>query len=159
MTATRDFLPTSREEIESRGWDRADIVFVTGDAYVDHPSFAMAILGRVLEREGFRVAILDQPDWRSAAPWRDIGAPRLFWAVSAGNMDSMINHQTANRKRRNDDAYSPGGRDRTDVPIGRHAVYAQRCREAYAQDVPVVIGGDRGVASAASPTTTTGRIP
>lgn len=139
MDASRSFLPTTRAELDARGWDRADVVFVTGDAYVDHPSFAMAILGRVLEREGFRVAILDQPDWRSADPWRAIGTPRLFWAVSAGNMDSMINHYTANRKRRNADAYSPGG------AIGRRPdrptpVYAQRCREA-SKDVPVVIGG------------------
>src|SRR5262245_19884300 len=99
----------------------------------------MAILGRVLEAAGYRVAILAQPDWTSAEPWRALGAPRLFWAVSAGNMDSMINHYTANRKRRNDDAYSPGGRIglRPDRPT---AVYAQRCREAF-PGVPVVIGG------------------
>src|SRR5262245_35514750 len=99
----------------------------------------MAILGRVLEAAGYRVAILAQPDWTSAEPWRALGAPRLFWAVSAGNMDSMINHYTANRKRRNDDAYSPGGRIglRPDRPT---AIYAQRCREAF-PGVPVVIGG------------------
>ena len=133
------FLPTTREEMNARGWDRADIVFVSGDAYVDHPSFAAAILGRVLEAKGFRVAILDQPDWRSADPWRSLGEPRLFYAVSAGNMDSMINHYTANKKRRNADAYSPGGEidRRPDRPT---AVYAQRCREAFSS-VPVVIGG------------------
>src|SRR5690606_3378919 len=103
------FLPISRTEIEARGWDAVDVVFVSGDAYVDHPSFAAAVLGRVLEAAGFRVAILAQPDWRSAEPWRALGRPRLFYAVSAGNMDSMINHYTANKKRRNDDAYSPGG--------------------------------------------------
>src|SRR5262245_65058192 len=99
----------------------------------------MAILGRVLEAAGYRVAILAQPDWTSAEPWRALGAPRLFWAVSAGNMDSMINHYTANRKRRNDDAYSPGGRIglRPDRPT---AIYAQRCREAFS-GVPVVAGG------------------
>src|SRR5215831_17321665 len=102
-------LPMSRAEMEARGWDEVDIVFVTGDAYVDHPSFAMALLGRLLEDEGFRVAILSQPDWRSCDPWRTFGRPRLFFAISAGNMDSMINHYTANRKVRNDDAYSPGG--------------------------------------------------
>jgi len=137
--AIRAFLPTSAEEMRARGWDRADVVFVTGDAYVDHPSFAMAILGRVLEAAGFRVAILPQPDWTSADAWRALGPPRLFYAVSAGNMDSMINHYTANRKRRNDDAYSPGGRAGL-RPDRATAVYAQRCREA-AKGVPVVVGG------------------
>ena len=133
------FHPTTPEEISALGWDRPDVVFVSGDAYVDHPSFAAAILARVLESKGFRVAILPQPDWKSADAWRAIGRPRLFYAVSAGNMDSMINHYTANRKRRNDDAYSPGGRIglRPDRPT---AIYAQRCREAFS-GVPVVIGG------------------
>src|SRR5262245_58117751 len=132
-------LPMTRREMDARGWDSVDLVFVTGDAYVDHPSFAMAILGRVLEAQGYRVAILAQPEWKSAEAWREFGAPRLFYAVSAGNMDSMINHYTANRKRRNDDAYSPGGRIglRPDRPT---AIYAQRCREAF-KGVPVVIGG------------------
>jgi len=133
------FLPTSAEEMRARGWAQADVVFVTGDAYVDHPSFAMAILGRVLEANGFKVAILPQPDWRSADAWRALGRPRLFYAVSAGNMDSMINHYTANRKRRNDDAYSPGGRAGL-RPDRATAVYAQRCREAF-PGVPVVAGG------------------
>jgi len=115
------------------------VVFVTGDAYVDHPSFAMALLGRVLEAEGFRVAILSQPDWHSCEPWRSFGRPRLCFAVSAANMDSMLNHYTANRKVRNDDAYSPGGE------IGRRPdratlVYCQRAREAY-KGVPVIAGG------------------
>ncbi len=129
----------SRADIEARGWDRADIIFVSGDAYVDHPSFAMAILGRWLEEHGFRVALLCQPDWQSADAWRELGAPRLFCAVSAGNMDSMINHYTANKKRRNADAYSPGGEIglRPDRPT---AVYAQRCREAF-KGVPVISGG------------------
>ena len=133
------FLATSRSDIEARGWDEADIVFVSGDAYVDHPSFAMAILGRWLEAHGFRVAILSQPDWQSADAWREFGRPRLFYAVSAGNMDSMINHYTANKKRRNADAYSPGGQIglRPDRPT---AVYAQRCREAF-RGVPVISGG------------------
>ncbi|HEY2993588.1 MAG TPA: YgiQ family radical SAM protein [Methylomirabilota bacterium] len=136
---TERWLPTSAEEIRARGWDAPDVVFVSGDAYVDHPSFAMAVLGRVLESHGVRVAILPQPDWRSAEPWRALGRPRLFYAVSAGNMDSMINHYTANKKRRNDDAYSPGGKIglRPDRPT---PVYAQRCREAFG-GVPVVIGG------------------
>ena len=135
----RLWLPTSPDEVRARGWDAPDVVFVTGDAYVDHPSFAMAVLGRVLEARGFKVAILAQPDWRSADAWRALGRPRLFYAVSAGNMDSMINHYTANKKRRNDDAYSPGGKIglRPDRPT---PVYAQRCREAF-PGVPVVIGG------------------
>ncbi len=132
-------LPMSREEMLARGWDEVDVVFVSGDAYIDHPSFAMAILGRVLEACGFRVAILAQPDWRSCEPWKTFGRPRLFFAISAGNMDSMINHYTANRKVRNDDAYSPGGRiglrpDRATLP------YSHRAREAY-RDVPVIAGG------------------
>ncbi len=127
------------EEVRARGWDEVDVVFVTGDAYVDHPSFAMALLGRLLEAEGYRVAILSQPDWRSCAAWRSFGRPRLFFAISAGNMDSMINHYTANRKVRNDDAYSPGGE------IGRRPdratlAYCQRAREAY-KGVPVIAGG------------------
>lgn len=132
-------LPMTPAEVAARGWDAVDVVFVTGDAYVDHPSFAMAILGRVLEAAGFRVAILSQPDWRSCAPWRQFGRPRLFFAVSAGNMDSLINHYTANRKVRNDDAYSPGGRiglrpDRATLP------YCHRAREAF-PGVPVIAGG------------------
>jgi len=132
-------LPMTPEEVKARGWDAVDVVFVTGDAYVDHPSFANAILGRVLESAGYRVAILGQPDWRNVAPWRQFGRPRLFFAVSAGNMDSLINHYTANKKVRNDDAYSPGGRiglrpDRATLP------YCHRCREAY-PGVPVVAGG------------------
>ncbi len=132
-------LPMSRAEMDARGWDAVDVVFVTGDAYVDHPSFAMAILGRVLEAAGFRVAILSQPDWHSCVPWRQFGRPQLFFAVSGGNMDSMINHYTANRKVRNDDAYSPGGRiglrpDRATLP------YCHRAREAF-PGVPVIAGG------------------
>jgi len=133
------FLPTSPAEMRARGWDRPDVLFVTGDAYIDHPSFAMAILGRCLEQAGFRVALLCQPDWRSADAFRAFGAPRLFFAVSAGNMDSMINHYTANRKRRNADAYSPGGRIGL-RPDRASNVYAQRCREAF-RGVPVILGG------------------
>jgi uncharacterized radical SAM protein YgiQ len=132
-------LPMTRAEMEARGWDAVDVVFVTGDAYVDHPSFAMALIGRLLESEGLRVAILSQPNWQSAEPWREFGRPRMFFAVSAGNMDSMINHYTANRKVRNDDAYSPGGQ------IGRRPdratlAYCQRSREAF-KGVPVIAGG------------------
>ena len=132
-------LVMTRAEMDARGWQEVDIVFVTGDAYVDHPSFAMAILGRLLEAAGYRVALLSQPDWKTADPWRTFGRPRLFFGVSAGNMDSMINHYTANRKVRNDDAYSPHGE------IGRRPdratlAYCQRAREAY-PGVPVVAGG------------------
>src|SRR5271156_923395 len=131
--------PMTRREMEQRGWNEVDVVFVTGDAYVDHPSFAMAILHRVLEAAGFRVAMLSQPDWRTCTAWRQFGRPRLFFAVSAGNMDSLINHYTANKKVRNDDAYSPGGRiglrpDRATLP------YCQRAREAF-PGVPVIAGG------------------
>ena len=136
---TSRFLPTSREEMHALGWTQPDVVFVSGDAYVDHPSFAAAILGRWLEAHGFKVAVLSQPDWRSAQAWRELGAPRLFYAVSAGAMDSMINHYTANRKRRNADAYSPGGEIER-RPDRANAVYAQRCREAF-KSVPIVAGG------------------
>lgn len=127
------------KEAKARGWDELDVVFITGDAYIDHPSFAMAILGRVLEAAGFRVAIVSQPDWKKVDDWRRFGRPRLFFGISAGNMDSMINHYTANKKVRNADAYSPGGRiglrpDR--ATLG----YCQRAREAY-PGVPVIAGG------------------
>ena len=132
------------------------MVFVTGDAYVDHPAFAAGILSRVLEAAGFRVAVLSQPDWHSAAPWRQFGRPRLFFGISAGNMDSMINHYTANKKVRNDDAYSPGGQiglrpDRATIP------YCQRAREAF-PGVPVIAGGVEA-SLRGSRITTTGAIP
>jgi uncharacterized radical SAM protein YgiQ len=133
------FAPTTAEEMRARGWDAVDVVFVTGDAYVDHPSFAMAILHRVLEAAGFRVAILSQPDWHTAQPWREFGRPRLFFAISAGNMDSLINHYTANKKVRNDDAYSPGGKIGL-RPDRATLVYCQRAREAY-PGTPVIAGG------------------
>jgi len=132
-------LPMSVEEMRRRGWDGVDVVFVSGDAYVDHPSFAMAILGRVLEAAGFRVGIVSQPDWKSCDDWRRFGRPRLFFAISAGNMDSMINHYTANRKVRNDDAYSPGGRIGM-RPDRATLAYCQRARQAY-KGVPVIAGG------------------
>ncbi len=131
--------PITGAEMRARGWDAVDVVFVTGDAYVDHPSFAMAILHRVLEAAGFRVAMLSQPDWHSCEPWRQFGKPRLFFGVSAGNMDSMINHYTANKKVRNDDAYSPGGRIGL-RPDRATLAYCQRCREAF-PGVPVIAGG------------------
>ena len=127
------------DEVAARGWDAIDVVFVTGDAYVDHPSFAMAILSRVLESEGFRTAILSQPDWHSCVAWKTFGRPRLCFAVSAGNMDSMLNHYTANRKVRNDDAYSPGGKIGL-RPDRATLAYCQRAREAY-KGVPVIAGG------------------
>ena len=127
------------EEVAARGWDAMDVVFVTGDAYVDHPSFAMALLGRLLESEGYRVAILSQPDWHSCDAWKIFGRPRLCFAVSAGNMDSMLNHYTANRKVRNDDAYSPNGRIGM-RPDRATLAYCQRAREAYA-GVPIIAGG------------------
>ncbi|WP_066334922.1 YgiQ family radical SAM protein [Azohydromonas lata] len=136
---TAKFLPTSREEMDALGWDSCDVVLVTGDAYVDHPSFGMSVIGRVLEAQGFRVGIIAQPDWQSAEPFRALGKPNLFWGVTAGNMDSMINRYTADRKIRSDDAYTPGGQGGS-RPDRACLVYAQRCREAF-PEVPIVIGG------------------
>ncbi len=132
-------LPMTRAEMDALGWDSCDIIIVTGDAYVDHPSFGMAVIGRVLEAQGFRVGIIAQPDWTSAEPFKVLGEPNLFFGVAAGNMDSMINRYTADRKRRNDDAYTPNneGDRRPDRAV---IVYSQRLREAYKQ-VPLVIGG------------------
>ncbi|MEX0726634.1 MAG: YgiQ family radical SAM protein [Planctomycetaceae bacterium] len=132
-------LPMTRDEMLSRGWDEVDVVFVTGDAYIDHPSFAMSLLGRVLEAAGYRVGIVSQPNWKSCDDWRRFGKPRLFFAISAGNMDSMINHYTANKKMRNNDAYSPGGRIGL-RPDRATLAYCQRAREAY-KGVPVIAGG------------------
>ncbi|MEY3446048.1 MAG: hypothetical protein RIR45_803 [Pseudomonadota bacterium] len=139
---TAPFLPMSRAEMEKLGWDSCDIVLVTGDAYVDHPSFGMAVIGRMLEAQGFRVGIIAQPDWQSPEPFRALGKPNLFWGVTAGNMDSMINRYTADRKIRSDDAYTPGdvGGKRPDRAA---IVYSQRCREAF-KDVPIVLGGIEG---------------
>ena len=107
---TAPFLPMSRAEMDALGWDSCDVIIVTGDAYVDHPSFGMAIIGRLLEAQGFRVGIIAQPDWHSKDAFAALGRPNLFFGVTAGNMDSMINRYTADRKVRNDDAYTPGGR-------------------------------------------------
>ncbi|MBI2746935.1 MAG: YgiQ family radical SAM protein [Burkholderiales bacterium] len=139
---TAPFLPMSRAEMDKLGWDSCDIILVTGDAYVDHPSFGMAVIGRVLEAQGFRVGIIAQPDWQSADPFKVLGKPNLFWGVTAGNMDSMINRYTADRKIRSDDAYTPGdvGGKRPDRAA---IVYSQRCREAY-PEVPIVLGGIEG---------------
>jgi len=132
-------LPMSREEMAQLHWDSCDIILVTGDAYVDHPSFGMAVIGRVLEAQGFRVGIIAQPDWRNTADFSRLGRPNLFFGVTAGNMDSMVNRYTSDRKIRSNDAYTPGGEGgrRPDRSVN---VYAQRCREAF-KDVPIIIGG------------------
>ena len=133
------FLPMSRAEMDSLGWDSCDVIIVTGDAYVDHPSFGMAIIGRLLEAQGFRVGIIAQPDWHSADAFKALGKPNLFFGVAAGNMDSMINRYTAERRMRSDDAYTPGGMGGK-RPDRCSLVYGQRCKEAW-PDVPVILGG------------------
>jgi len=136
---TAPFLPTTKAEMGQLGWDSCDIILVTGDAYVDHPSFGMAIMGRLLEAQGFRVGIISQPDWRSSADFETLGKPNLYFGVTAGNMDSMINGYTADLRLRSDDAYTPGGiaGKRPDRAV---IVYSQRCKNAF-RDVPIVIGG------------------
>jgi uncharacterized radical SAM protein YgiQ len=136
---TAPVLPMSREEMDDLGWDSCDVILVTGDAYVDHPSFGMALVGRLLEQQGFRVGIISQPHWQSAAPFQQLGRPNLFFGITAGNMDSMVNRFTADRKIRRDDAYTADGvaGQRPDRSV---LVYTQRAREAY-KDVPVIIGG------------------
>ena len=136
---TAPFLPMSRAEMDKLGWEECDIILVTGDAYVDHPSFGMAIVGRLLEAQGFRVGIIAQPDWHSVDPFRALGKPKLFFGVTAGNMDSMVNRYTSDRRVRSDDAYTPNaeGEKRPDRAV---IVYSQRAREAY-PEVPIIIGG------------------
>jgi len=136
---TAPFLPTSRAEMETLGWDSCDIILVTGDAYVDHPSFGMGVIGRALEAQGFRVGIIAQPDWRGTDSFEVLGRPNLFFGVTSGNMDSMVNRYTAERRIRSDDAYTPGGAGgkRPDRAV---IVYAQRLREAF-KDVTIVVGG------------------
>ena len=136
---TAPFLPTTREEMDALGWDSCDIIIISGDAYVDHPSFGMAVIGRVLEAQGFRVGIIAQPDWQSKDAFMALGKPNLFFGVTAGNMDSMINRYTAEKRMRHDDAYTPGniGGKRPDRAV---MIYSQKCREAY-KGVPIVIGG------------------
>ncbi len=136
---TAPYLPMSREEMDQLGWDSCDIIIVTGDAYVDHPSFGMAVIGRLLEAQGFRVGIISQPAWDSADPFKILGKPNLFFGVTAGNMDSLINRYTADLRMRSDDAYTPNG-DAGRRPDRSVIVYSQRCREAY-YDTPIVIGG------------------
>ncbi len=136
---TAPFLPMSRAEMEALGWDSCDVILVTGDAYIDHPSFGMALVGRLLEAQGFRVGIISQPDWHSAEAFKVLGKPNLYFGITAGNMDSMVNRYTSERRIRSDDAYTPHAAPdkRPDRAV---LVYSQRAREAF-NDVPVVIGG------------------
>jgi len=136
---TADVLPRSKAEMDSLGWDSCDIILVTGDAYIDHPSFGMALIGRLLESQGFRVGIIDQPEWSNCDEFKRLGQPNLFFGITAGNMDSMINRYTADKKIRHDDAYTPDERPdkRPDRAV---SVYSHRCREAY-KNVPIIIGG------------------
>ena len=135
---TAPVLPMSRAEMDALGWDSCDIILVSGDAYIDHPSFGVALIGRLLEAQGFRVGIIAQPDWQSAEPFKVLGRPNLYFGVTAGNMDSMVNRYTADRKIRSDDAYTPNAASdkRPDRAV---LVYSQRCKEAY-PSVPLVIG-------------------
>lgn len=135
---TAPVLPMSRAEMDALGWDSCDIILVSGDAYIDHPSFGVALIGRLLEAQGFRVGIIAQPDWQSAEPFKVLGKPNLYFGVTAGNMDSMVNRYTADRKIRSDDAYTPNA-EANKRPDRAVLVYSQRCKEAYA-DVPLVIG-------------------
>ena len=134
-----DWLPTTKKEIELRGWDDVDVILFSGDAYIDHPAFGAAVVGRILESEGLKVAIIPQPNWRDdLRDFRKLGKPRLFFGVSAGAMDSMINHYTANKRLRSDDAYTPDSRAgmRPDRPS---VVYTKILKELY-PDIPVVLG-------------------
>ena len=134
-----EFLPRTRAEMEALGWESCDVVLVTGDAYVDHPAFGMALVGRLLEAHGFRVGILSQPNWRDASAFREFGRPNVMFGVTAGNMDSLVNHYTSDKKPRSDDAYTAGAAA-GQRPDRACIVYAQRCREAF-PDVPLVVGG------------------
>ena len=136
---TAPYLPMSRAEMDALGWDSCDIIIVTADAYVDHPSFGMAVIGRMLEAQGFRVGIIAQPAWDSAEPFKALGEPNLFFGVTGGNMDSLINRYTADLRIRTDDAYTPHG-EAGKRPDRSVIVYSQRCREAYYK-TPIVIGG------------------
>lgn len=136
---TAPFLPMTRAEMEDLGWDSCDIILVTGDAYIDHPSFGMAIIGRLLESHGFRVGIISQPDWRDPTDFRQLGKPNLFYGITSGNMDSMVNRYTSDRRLRHNDSYTPEGEGgkRPDRAV---IVYAQRCREAFPESF-IVLGG------------------
>jgi uncharacterized radical SAM protein YgiQ len=133
------FLPMSRAEMEALGWDACDVILVTGDAYIDHPSFGAALIGRLLEAQGFRVGIIAQPDWHSAEPFRALGRPNQFFGITAGNMDSMVNRYTSDRRLRHNDSYTPAG-EGGKRPDRATIVYAQRCQEAYS-GVPIILGG------------------
>ena len=134
-----DYLPVTRQDMETRGWDQCDFVYVTGDAYVDHPSFGTAIISRLLEAHGYRVGIISQPDWKTKESIQTFGRPRLGFLVSAGNMDSMVNHYSVSKKRRKEDAYTPGGvmGKRPDYAV---VVYCNLIRSVY-KDVPIIAGG------------------
>ena len=139
-TTANDFLPISTEDMKKRGWDSLDFLYIVGDAYVDHPSFGHAIISRVLEKQGYRVGICALPDWRSLDDFTRMGRPKLGVLVSAGNIDSMVNHYTVSKKRRHDDMYAPGGKwgmrpDRATI------VYCNRIKEAFGSDMPILIGG------------------
>ena len=134
------FLPTTRDEMEMLGWEQADVIIFSADAYVDHPSFGAAVIGRTLQAAGYRVAIVPQPNWRDdLRDFRKLGRPRLFFGISAGAMDSMVNHYTAARRLRHDDAYTPGGRHgaRPDYPT---IVYSRIIKQLY-PDIPIIAGG------------------
>ena len=135
----QDYLPISREDMERRGWDQCDFVYVSGDAYVDHPSFGTAIISRLLEARGYRVGIIPQPDWKDPDSINVLGRPRLAFLVSGGNMDSMVNHYSVSKKRRSQDAYTPGG-EMGKRPDYATVVYGNLIRRTY-PDVPVIIGG------------------
>ena len=128
------------DEVAQRGWPGIDVLLVTGDAYVDHPAFGASVIGRVLEARGFRVGVVAQPDWRGTADLLRLGRPRLFVGITAGAMDSLVNHYTAHKRPRSDDAYTPGGEAgrRPDRAI---SVYARLAREAFGPTMPIVIGG------------------
>ncbi|HKJ79809.1 MAG TPA: hypothetical protein VKA10_09750, partial [Prolixibacteraceae bacterium] len=134
------WLPTSRKEMKERGWEQADVVLFSGDAYVDHPSFGAAVIGRILEAEGLKVAIVPQPNWQDdLRDFKKLGEPRLFFAVTGGNMDSMVNHYTANKRKRSNDAYTPGGRS-NQRPDYATITYSNILRKLY-PNIPLIIGG------------------
>lgn len=152
-----DFLPVSAEEMHERGWWWYDALVVGGDAYVDHPSFGTAVISRVLEAEGLRVAVLAQPDWHDAEAFRAMGRPRLGVFIGAGNLDSMVAHYTAAKRRRSEDFYSPGKRSGC-RPDRAAIVYCNRAREAFGPDMPIILGSLEA-SLRASHTTITGTIP
>ena len=133
------FLPISRKDMEARGWTECDIILITGDAYVDHPSYGTAVIGRVLEDAGFKVGVIAQPDWKRPDDFKRLGRPKLFFGVSAGNLDSMVANYTANKKLRKEDEYSPGGKNNL-RPDRATIVYTNKVKEAFSS-MPVVLGG------------------